>query len=173
MQIGNTNLLPIIQGGMGVGISAHALAGKVAFLGGVGTISSIDLRRLHPDLMAKTDHLPASDKTKSAINGANLTALGREIISARELAQGHGMLAVNVMRAVSEYKPYITKALECGIDAVVVGAGLPLDLPDLAQDFPKVNLIPILSDTRGLQLIVKKWEKKVDYQMQLFWSILA
>ena len=160
MQIGNTNLLPIIQGGMGVGISAHALAGKVANLGGVGTISSIDLRRLHPDLMAKTDRLPPSDKTKAAINQANLIALEREIISARQLANGFGMLAVNVMRAVSEYQPYITKALESGIDAVVVGAGLPLDLPDLAQDFPKVNLMPILSDARGLQLIVKKWERK-------------
>ena len=52
MRIGDKNLLPIVQGGMGVGISAHALAGKVASLGGVGTISSIDLRRLHPDLMA-------------------------------------------------------------------------------------------------------------------------
>jgi nitronate monooxygenase len=145
---------------MGVGISAHALAGKVSSLGGVGTISSIDLRRLHPDLMAKTDRLPPSDKTKAAINEANLIALEREISSARELASGYGMLAVNVMRAVSEYQPYITKALESGIDAVVVGAGLPLDLPDLAQDFPKVNLIPILSDARGLQLIVKKWERK-------------
>ena len=160
MQIGSTNLLPIIQGGMGVGISAHALAGKVSSLGGVGTISSIDLRRLHPDLMAKTDHLPPSDKTKATINEANLIALEREISSARKLASGYGMLAVNVMRAVSEYQPYITKALESGIDAVVVGAGLPLDLPDLAQDFPKVNLIPILSDARGLQLIVKKWERK-------------
>lgn len=115
MQIGNKNLLPIIQGGMGVGISAHALAGKVASLGGVGTISSIDLRRLHPDLMAKTDRLPASDKTKAAINQANLIALEREIISARALTNGYGMLAVNVMRAVSEYQPYITKALEAGV----------------------------------------------------------
>jgi nitronate monooxygenase len=69
-------------------------------------------------------------------------------------------LAINVMRAVSEYGPSITRALECGIDAVVVGAGLPLDLPDLAKNHPKAALIPILSDARGVQLVVKKWERK-------------
>ena len=64
------------------------------------------------------------------------------------------------MRAVSEYGPSVTKALECGIDAVVVGAGLPLDLPDLAQDHPAALLVPILSDARGVQLVVRKWERK-------------
>ena len=160
MKIGRKTLLPIAQGGMGVGISAHKLAGSVASFGGIGTISSIDLRRLHPDLMAKTDHLPPSDKTKAVINEANLIALEREIKATQQISRGHGMVAVNVMRAVSEYAPYITKALQCGIEAVVVGAGLPLDLPDLAKDYPNVNLIPILADARGLQLIVKKWERK-------------
>ncbi|MCV5689568.1 hypothetical protein OFN32_35705, partial [Escherichia coli] len=65
-----------------------------------------------------------------------------------------------VMRAVSEYAAYVRRSLECGIDAVVVGAGLPLDLPDLAQDHPEALLIPILSDARGVQLVVKKWERK-------------
>ncbi len=64
------------------------------------------------------------------------------------------------MRAVSAYAASVKRALEDGIDAVVVGAGLPLDLPDLAQDHPKAALIPILSDARGVQLIVKKWERK-------------
>lgn len=70
------------------------------------------------------------------------------------------MLAVNVMRAVSAYAAQVKRALECGIDAVVVGAGLPLDLPDLAAEHPDALLIPILSDTRGVQLVVKKWERK-------------
>jgi len=65
-----------------------------------------------------------------------------------------------VMRAVSEYAANVTRALEAGIDAVVVGAGLPLDLPDLAKDHPQAALIPILSDARGVQLLVKKWERK-------------
>jgi len=157
-------LLPIVQGGMGVGISAHRLAGSVAALGGVGTISSVDLRRHHPDLMEKTRELPPGDAAtqaaKQAINEANLEALEREIRAARELSGGRGLLAINVMRAVSEYGPSVTRALECGIDAVVVGAGLPLDLPDLAQDHPQAALIPILSDARGVQLVVKKWERK-------------
>ena len=64
------------------------------------------------------------------------------------------------MRAVAEYAPQVRRALECGIEAVVVGAGLPLDLPDLAAAYPRVALIPILSDARGVQLIVRKWERK-------------
>jgi nitronate monooxygenase len=64
------------------------------------------------------------------------------------------------MRAVAEYAPYVKQACASGIDAVVVGAGLPLDLPELAADFPRVALIPILSDTRGIALILKKWERK-------------
>ena len=164
MQLGGRTLLPIVQGGMGVGVSAHRLAGTVASLGGMGTISSVDLRRLHPDLMQRTHELPpgaaATQAAKKAINAANLEALGREIRAARELAGGNGLLAINVMRAVSEYGPSVTRALESGIDAVVVGAGLPLDLPDLAQDHPKALLVPILSDARGVQLLVRKWERK-------------
>ncbi|MBC7481929.1 MAG: nitronate monooxygenase [Rhizobacter sp.] len=164
MQLGGRTLLPIVQGGMGVGVSAHRLAGTVASLGGMGTISSVDLRRLHPDLMERKHELrpgaAATQAAKDAINEANLEALGREIRAARELAGGNGLLAINVMRAVSEYGPSVTRALESGIDAVVVGAGLPLDLPDLAQDHPKALLVPILSDARGVQLLVRKWERK-------------
>jgi nitronate monooxygenase len=54
----------------------------------------------------------------------------------------------------------VKHALACGIDMVVVGAGLPLDLPDLAQDFPQALLVPILSDARGVQLVVRKWERR-------------
>ena len=64
------------------------------------------------------------------------------------------------MRAVSAYASSVQTALECGIDAVVVGAGLPLDLPDLAHDHPQALLVPILSDARGVSLLVKKWERK-------------
>jgi nitronate monooxygenase len=154
------SLIPIVQGGMGVGVSAHRLAGSVAALGGLGTISSIDLRHHHPDLLEKTKALPATPASKALINQVNCEALDREIKAARQMAQGNGMLAVNIMRAVSEYSAYIAQSLESGIDALVVGAGLPLDLPDLAKDYPQVALIPILSDARGIQLIVKKWERK-------------
>jgi nitronate monooxygenase len=164
LRLGGKTLLPIVQGGMGVGVSAHRLAGSVAALDALGTISSVDLRRHHPDLMAKTGHLEpgpaATQAAKTAINQANLEALQREIVAARRLAGGRGLLAINVMRAVNEYAPSVTRALECGIDAVVVGAGLPLDLPDLARDHPKALLVPILSDARGVQLLLRKWERK-------------
>jgi nitronate monooxygenase len=162
--MGGRSLLPVVQGGMGVGVSAHRLAGSVAALNALGTISSVDLRRHHPDLMEATRHLApgqaATQAAKIAIDHANLEALEREIGAARRLAGGRGMLAVNVMRAVGEYAPSVTRALECGIDAVVVGAGLPLDLPDLARDHPKALLVPILSDARGVQLVLRKWERK-------------
>lgn len=150
------SLLPIVQGGMGVGVSAHRLAGTVAGLGAVGTISSVDLRRHHPDLMAET----GKSRNKELIDKANLVALDREIAAARALAQGRGMLAVNIMRAVEQYAGYVKQACESGIEAVVVGAGLPLDLPELTVDHPKVALIPILSDVRGIGLILKKWMRK-------------
>jgi nitronate monooxygenase len=156
-------LLPVVQGGMGVGVSAGGLAGAVAALGGVGTISSVDLRRLHPDLMAQTAHLckeSANAQAKDQINAANLEALGREVRKAREISAGQGVIAVNIMKALSEYEAYVRHALACGVDALVVGAGLPLDLPELAADHPNVALIPILSDARGVQLVVRKWEKK-------------
>jgi nitronate monooxygenase len=152
-------LLPVVQGGMGVGVSAGRLAGTVASFDALGTISSVDLRRLHPDLMERTEALEGPE-AKAVIDAANREALGREIVRARELAQGRGLVAVNVMRALDQYATYVRQALESGADALVVGAGLPLDLPDLARDFPQVALVPILSDARGIQLLVRKWEKK-------------
>lgn len=160
LRLGGRTLLPIVQGGMGIGVSAHRLAGTVASQGAVGTISSVDLRRHHPDLMLRTRGLGAGSEAKSAIDAANLEALGREIRKARALSGGMGLLAMNVMRAVGEYAASIKRSLEEGIDALVVGAGLPLDLPDLAADHPRVALVPILSDSRGVQLVVRKWERK-------------
>ncbi len=159
-RLGGKDLIPVVQGGMGVGISAGGLAGAVARLGGVGTISSVDLRRLHPDLMAQTGHLNKEPDAHEQIDAANLEALDREIRRARQLAQGRGLIAVNVMKAVSAYEASVRQALASGADAIVVGAGLPLDLPELARDYPHVALIPILSDARGVQLVVRKWQKK-------------
>lgn len=153
-------LLPIVQGGMGVGVSASKLASAVAKLGGMGTISSVDLRRLHPDLMQETAQLDKEPDAKMRIDAANLTALDREIKQARQMSNGEGWLAVNIMKALSEYEACVHQAVESGANALVVGAGLPLDLPDLTRDHPHVALIPILSDARGVQLLVRKWEKK-------------
>ena len=147
-------LLPIVQGGMGVGVSAHRLAGTVAASGAIGTIASIDLRHHHPDLMAR------GEKDKSALDRANLIALDRETRAALELSGGNGLIAVNVMKAVTEHAALVRQACESGAQAIVMGAGLTLALPDLAEDFPDVALIPILSDARGVNLVLKKWMRK-------------
>jgi len=160
LHLAGRTVLPIIQGGMGIGVSAHGLAGAVARQGGVGTLSSVDLRRQHPDLMARTRELGVGPEAKTAIDAANLEALGREIRLARQLAGGMGLLAMNIMRAVGEYAAYVNRSLEEGIDALVVGAGLPLDLPELAAEHPGTALVPILSDSRGVNLVVRKWERK-------------
>jgi nitronate monooxygenase len=97
----------MVQGGMGVGVSAQRLAGAVAALGGVGTISSVDLRRHHPDLMERTHGLDMgqADHARKTIDDANLEAIEREVVAARERAGGRGLLAINVMRAVSRIPP--------------------------------------------------------------------
>lgn len=149
-------LLPIVQGGMGVGVSAHRLAGTVAKSGALGTIASIDLRHHHADLMQQSQHC----RDKAALDRLNLIALDREIKAALEMAQGEGMVAVNVMKAVTEHAALVRQACASGIQAVVMGAGLPLDLPELTEGYPDVALIPILSDVRGVNIVLKKWMRK-------------
>jgi len=149
-------LLPVVQGGMGVGISAHRLAGTVASLNAVGTISSVDLRHHHPDLLARAQG--CTDKQR--LDGLNLIALNREIGRALELSGGRGLVAVNVMKAVAEQAAYVRTSCEAGAHAIVMGAGLPLDLPDMTRDFPDVALIPILSDVRGISVVLRKWMRK-------------
>jgi nitronate monooxygenase len=156
MRLKNKILLPVVQGGMGVGVSASHLAGAVAREGAVGTIASIDLRRHHPDLMEQSSHT----KTRQAMDEANLAALDREIRRARTEAKGNGMVAVNVMKAVTEHPQLVRQACESGADAIVMGAGLPFDLPEMTQDFPDTALIPILSDVRGINVVLKKWMRK-------------
>jgi len=129
LKIKGKTLVPIVQGGMGVGISAHRLAGTVASLNGVGTIASVDLRRHHPDLMAETGR----SRNREAIEKANLIALDREIKMAQDIAQGRGVIAVNVMRAVTQYQDYVRQSCQSGAEAIVMGAGLPLDLPELTE----------------------------------------
>ena len=80
LTLGGRELLPLVQGGMGVGVSAHRLAGSVAALGGVGTISSVDLRRHHPDLMERTRGIGFGDSAKALIDAAN-DAGGKDNIS--------------------------------------------------------------------------------------------
>ena len=141
---------------MGVGVSAHRLAGAVARENAMGTIASIDLRHHHPDLIEQTERC----RDRDVIDKVNEVALDREIKAALEIAQGNGVVAVNVMKAVRAYPGLVRQACESGAQAIVMGAGLPLDLPEMTADFPKVGLIPILSESRGVAIVMKKWLKK-------------
>ena len=148
-------LLPIVQGGMGVGVSAHRLAGSVARAGAMGTIASIDLRHHHADLMEQAKHC----RDKDELNRLNLIALDREIRAALAIAAGKGLVAVNVMKAVDAHPAYVRQACASGAQAIVMGAGLPLDLPELTADYPDVALVPILSDARGVAILLRKWAR--------------
>ncbi|OGI44411.1 MAG: 2-nitropropane dioxygenase [Candidatus Muproteobacteria bacterium RBG_16_65_31] len=156
LRIRDREVLPIIQGGMGVGVSAHRLAGAVAREGAIGTIASVDLRRLHKDIMARLRKC-RDPETHSA---ANAEALDREVRAARAIAGPDGFIAVNVMRALSNYADMVVQACKSGANAIVAGAGLPFDLPDLTEKFKNVALIPILSEERGVRAVLKKWARK-------------
>jgi nitronate monooxygenase len=156
LEIRNRHLLPIIQGGMGVGVSAHRLAGTVAKEGAIGTIASIDLRVHHPDVMERTRRV----RDRNVIDEANLEALDREVRQAREIAGKDGFIAVNVMKAVDRHADLVRQACESGANAIIMGAGLPFDLPDMVKGYDDVALIPILSEERGVRAVLKRWLRK-------------
>lgn len=151
------SLIPVVQGGMGVGVSASKLSSAVARENGVGTIASVDLRHLHDDLLSESKINPSEEK----YTRLNCTALDREIQKAKADANGKGMIAVNVMKAVKDHAAYVRQACESGADAIVMGAGLPLDLPEMTEGYHKdVALFPILSESRGIGIVLKRWMKK-------------
>ncbi|MDH4115344.1 MAG: nitronate monooxygenase family protein [Burkholderiaceae bacterium] len=156
LRVRGRKLLPIVQGGMGVGVSAHRLASAVAREGAMGTIASVDLRHHHPDLMAAGKDV----RDRVVLDRQNLVALDREIRMAREQSQGRGAIAVNVMKAVDQHAALVRQSCESGADAIVMGAGLPLDLPEMCAGFPQVALVPILSDARGVAVVLKRWQRK-------------
>lgn len=141
---------------MGIGVSAHRLAGAVAKEGAVGTVASVDLRRLHPDMMQRLRKC----RDPEIHNAANVEALDRELRLAREIAGADGYVAVNVMRALSNYAELVVQACKSGANAIISGAGLPFDLPELTAKFKNVALIPILSEARGVRAVIKKWARK-------------
>jgi nitronate monooxygenase len=149
-------LAALVQGGMGVGVSAHRLAGSVARLGAMGTISSVELRQHHPDLLSAGK----GQRDKALLDRHNLIALDREIRAALAIAGGQGVVAVNVMKAVSLHAHYVRQACESGAQAIVMGAGLPLDLPEMTADHPDVALIPILSEARGVSIVLRRWARR-------------
>lgn len=138
--------IPIVQGGMGVGVSLGGLAGAVAACGGAGTISTAQIGFREPDFM---EH-PLQ---------ANLRAIKKEIAKAKEIAGGRGMVGVNIMTVTREYASYVREAAKGGADFIVSGAGLPMDLPTLTKG-STVKRIPIVSSLKAAGIICKRWLKK-------------
>ncbi|MEE0554041.1 MAG: nitronate monooxygenase, partial [Clostridia bacterium] len=137
--------VPIIQGGMGVGISMGSLAGAVAREGGMGVISTAVIGFREED--AWTHPVEAS-----------IRALKEEIRKAREISEGKGAIAINAMVVTTEYKELVNAAIEAGVDAVISGAGLPLELPEIAGD-RNVMLAPVVSSGRAARLIGRAWKR--------------
>ena len=139
---------PIIQGGMGVGVSLGHLAGAVAKEGAMGVISTVNCGYREPDF--DTDPLEA-----------NKRALRNEIKYALEYAGGNGIVAINAMVATNYYEEMIQVAINSGVQAIISGAGLPLALPSLVKGTP-VAIAPIVSSGKAAKVICKSWEKDYD-----------
>ncbi len=140
--------LPIIQGGMGVGISLSGLAAAVANEGGIGVISVAAIGMYEADF--STNYLEA-----------NIRALREEIRKARKLTKG--ILGVNIMVALSNFADMAKASIEEGIDIIFSGAGLPLNLPSFLTESSKTKLVPIVSSGRAASIISKRWFEKYKY----------
>ncbi len=145
--------IPIIQGGMGVGISLSGLASAVANEGGVGVIACAMIGITESDISA--------DPVK-----ANNRALRREIRKAKEMTKG--ILGVNIMVALTNFVDMVKTSIEEGIDIIFAGAGLPLDLPKYLKKEFNTKLAPIISSGRAARIICKKWMSKFDYLPDAF-----
>ncbi len=153
LRIGNkVAQVPIIQGGMGVGISRSSLAGAVAKEGGIGVISTAQIGYDEPEF----EQNPSE---------CNLKAIHKHIRRAKEISGGKGLVGVNVMRALKDYKEHVRQAVYSGADVIICGAGIPTDLPGILQECKeKVSelpaIAPIVSSERAIELIFRMWEKK-------------
>lgn len=138
--------VPIIQGGMGIGISRSKLAGNVAKEGGIGVISTAQIGFDEPDFETNTLK-------------ANLRALEKHIKKAKEISNGNGIVAINIMSVTNFYKENVEKAIESGIDLIISGAGIPKELPKLVEG-TNVKIAPIVSSARCATLMIKMWAKQ-------------
>lgn len=145
LKIGNlTAKLPVIQGGMGVGISLSSLAGAVAKEGGIGLISTAQIGFREPDFYKNSQE-------------ANLRAMESEFRKAREIAPG-GILGFNIMVATKNYLEYVKTAVRLGADLIVSGAGLPVNLPEYVKG-SATKIAPIVSTVKSAKVICKLWDR--------------
>ncbi len=146
---------PIIQGGMGVGISWDKLAGSVSKEGGLGVISAVGTGYYNNK---EFSHKNVQGKPLGEINFYSKDGLTAIIKNARAIC-GNKPLACNVLYASNDYGRIVEDACEAGIDMIITGAGIPTNMPEFTKNYPDVALIPIVSSARALKLICKKWKR--------------
>ncbi len=136
----------IIQGGMGVGVSLSELAGNVAKQGCMGVISSVNIGFKEKDFLTNPFE-------------ANIRALKKHIVRAKEIAGSNGLVGVNIMVAVSHYEETVKAAISAGADAIISGAGLPLNLAELVKG-TNTLYAPIVSSAKAAMLLCRTFAKK-------------
>ncbi len=147
---------PIVQGGMGVGISWDGLAGNVSKEGGLGVVSAVGTGYYEDKVYTKK---LVSNRPLSEANFYSPEALHKIISNARGIC-GNKPLAVNILYAMNDYGRVVKDACEAGIDIVITGAGLPTNMPEFTEGYPEVALVPIVSSAKALKIICKRWKKR-------------
>jgi nitronate monooxygenase len=156
MKIGKYEIkYPIIQGGMGVGISWDKLAGTVSKEGGLGVISAIGTGYYENQkyVEKKADNRPLTEK-----EFYNAKALKAIFENARKIC-GDAPLGCNILYAINDYGRVVKDACEAGADIIITGAGLPTNMPEFTENYPDVALVPIVSTARALKIIIKRWAR--------------
>ncbi len=149
LNIGNLSVpVPIIQGGMGIGISLSGLASAVANMGGVGVIATVGIGLIDTAYQGN-------------YRQKNIDVLRKEIRIARQKTRG--VLGVNIMSVITNFADMVRTSLEENIDIIFSGAGLPLDLPKYLNNGLKTKLVPIISSARAASIIYKKWIQNFNY----------
>lgn len=148
--------VPVVQGGMGVGVSLSGLASAVARAGGIGVISAALIG-------------PLREKFRALGHAGDMAALEEEIATAKELSAGApGAIGVNIMVAGKRFHELVDAAIRAKVDVIISGAGLPLDLPSHAVPGMATKLVPIVSSAKAARLIAKRWIEKYDYTPDAF-----
>ncbi len=147
---------PIIQGGMGVGISWDQLAGSVSAEGALGVVSSVGTGNYADRKYA--DKVLKDNRPSEANNFYSAKALKKIFENARALC-GDKPLACNVLYASVDYDRIVQDACEAGANMIITGAGLPLTMPEATKAYPDVALVPIVSTAKALRILCRRWQK--------------
>lgn len=147
---------PIVQGGMGVGISWDQLAGHVSLEGGLGVISCVGTGYYHDKQFAQK---LSYGRPLGSENFYSREATFEIFANARKIC-GDKPLGANILYAINDYGRAVRDACEAGADIIITGAGLPTNMPEFTEDFPDVALVPIVSSAKALKIICKRWEQR-------------